>query len=71
MITLTETIATTNTTGLLNRSAIKKLALKLSRDTRAGKITRVSKGWLEKINSMVEAKIRSEVSAHRVGKTLM
>ena len=71
MITLTDKI-TNNTTPLLNRSAVKKRALLLSRDTRAGKFTRVSKEFLERINAVVDATIRSEVHRHpSVGKTLM
>jgi len=59
-------------TSLINRSAVKKMALQLSVDTRNGKFTRVSASFLEKINAKVDAAIRSEVQTHQsVGKTLM
>lgn len=59
-------------TSLINRSAVKKMALQLSVDTRGGKFTRVSADFLEKINAKVEASIRAEVQMHpAVGKTLM
>jgi hypothetical protein len=60
-----------NTTPLLNRMAVKKMALQLSQDHRAGKFTRVSKEFLERINFKLDAIIRSEVQSHpSVGKTL-
>lgn len=59
-------------TQLINRSAVKKMALQLSADTRSGKFTRVGSSFLEKINAKVDAMIRSEVQTHpSVGKTLM
>jgi hypothetical protein len=49
----------------------KKMALDLSEATRAGKFTRVSGEFLERINTKLEALIRGEVHSHpSVGKTL-
>lgn len=57
--------------NIINRSAVKKLALQLSRDTRAGKFTRVSKEFLDKVNVRLESIIRTEVQSHpSIGKTL-
>jgi hypothetical protein len=60
-----------NTTPLLNRSSVKKLALEFSQKNRAGKFTRVSKDFLERVNRKLAELIASEVQAHpSVGKTL-
>lgn len=59
------------TTPLINRSAVKKMALELSKSTRAGKFTRVGTEFLQRMNSQLDAFIRSEVHRHpSVGKTL-
>ena len=59
-------------TPLVNRSAVKKMALQLSKDTRAGKFTRVSTEFLEKVNAATDAYIRQAVQSHpSVGKTLV
>jgi len=61
----------TNTTPLLNRSAVKKLAIQISEAQRAGKFKRVSMEFLERINISLEATIREEVRRHpSIGKTL-
>ena len=58
-------------TPFINRSAVKKAALQLSADTRAGKFTRVSTEFLERVNSAVDAYLRQAVHSHpSVGKTL-
>lgn len=58
-------------TPLINRSAVKKMSLQLSTDTRAGKFTRVSIEFLEKVNAATDAYIRQAVQSHDpVGKTL-
>ena len=58
-------------TPLINRSAVKKMALNLSETTKAGKFTRVSSEFLDRINAKVAATVRSEVQSHpSVGKTL-
>lgn len=59
-------------TPLVNRSAVKKMALQLSKDNRAGKFTRVSAEFLERVNSATDAYIRQAVQNHpSVGKTLV
>ncbi len=59
-------------TPLINRSAVKKAALQLSKDTRAGKFTRVSAEFLERVNAATDAYIRQAVQSHpSVGKTLV
>jgi hypothetical protein len=61
-----------NTTPLINKAAVKKLALKLSKENRAGKFTRVGSEFITRIHAKLEQSIRSEVQAHpSVGKTLM
>jgi len=55
----------------INRKAVKEMALKLSRDTRANTFTRVSKQFLDECNDFLVAHIRHKVhSAPTVGKTL-
>jgi hypothetical protein len=59
-------------TPLINRSAVKKVALQLSQDKRAGKFTRVSAEFLERVNAATDAYIRQAVESHpSVGKTLV
>lgn len=59
-------------TPLINKAAVKKMALQLSKDTRAGKFTRVSTQFLDRVNASVSAMIRSEVHRHPgIGKTIM
>jgi hypothetical protein len=59
-------------TPLVNRSAVKKMALQLSKDNRAGKFTRVSAEFLERVNSATDAYVRQAVQSHpSVGKTLV
>jgi hypothetical protein len=61
-----------NTTPYINRSSVKKLALHYSASNRAGKFTRVSKDFLERINAKVAGIISEEVHRHpSIGKTLM
>lgn len=45
--------------GLFNRTAIRAHALKVSRQTRNGKFTRVSNEFIDNVVAAVEAKIRS------------
>ena len=59
-------------TPLINRSAVKKMAIQLSKDIRAGKFTRVSVEFLERVNAATDAYIRQAVHSHPgVGKTLV
>lgn len=51
-----------NFTPLINRSAVKRHALKVSTEKRNGKFTRVSSDFLERINLAVETKLRSLIS---------
>jgi hypothetical protein len=56
---------------LLNSSGIKKMALGLSEATRAGKFTRVSNDFLDRIADRLAVIVREEVAAHpSLGKTL-
>ena len=58
--------------SLINRSAVKKMALRLSEDTRNGTFTRVGSSFIDRIEYKLEAIIRSEVHQHpSTGKTLM
>jgi hypothetical protein len=60
-----------NTTPLINRSAVKKIALEYSATNKNGKFTRVSKDFLERINAKLRVMIESEVQSHpSIGKTL-
>jgi hypothetical protein len=60
-----------NITPLLNRSAVKKFALDLSKANRAGRFNRVSLEFLERINARLKNIIREEVQRHpSLGKTL-
>lgn len=53
---------TEHPTPLINRSAVKRHALKVSKEKRNGKFTRVSSDFLERINLAVETKIRSLIA---------
>jgi hypothetical protein len=44
--------------SILNRSAVKKFALKVSREKRAGKFTRVSEEFLTSVEADLESSIR-------------
>ena len=56
---------------IISRATVKRLALKLSADHRAGKFTRVSKDFLDRIEAITFNAIVSEVRRHpSVGKTL-
>lgn len=58
-------------TPLINRQAVKRVALELSKTEKAGKFTRVSAEFLIRMNSRLDAFIRDEVASHpSVGKTL-
>lgn len=60
-----------NPTPFLNRAAVRRFALQLSKDTRAGKFTRVSEQFLIDVNAAIAATVRHRVhSAPSVGKTL-
>lgn len=52
----TETVAKTQ--SIINRSAVKKYALKVSAEKRAGKFTRVSEEFLTQVEADLEAGIR-------------
>jgi hypothetical protein len=57
--------------SLINRRKVKELALELSRQTRAGKFTRVRSGFLNRIESRLRAIVAQEVrSTPSKGKTL-
>ena len=47
----------------LNRAAVKKLALQLSRKTRNGKFTRVGSTFFERLNRAVATMVASELKA--------
>jgi|688.fasta_scaffold333033_4 hypothetical protein len=56
---------------LINKAKVRELALKLSREKRNGKFTRVGKSFFDKINARVHALVASEVHTHpSLGKTL-
>jgi hypothetical protein len=58
-------------TPLINRQAVKRMALELSKSNRAGKFTRVSGDFLIRMNSRLDAFIQEEVHRHpSIGKTL-
>lgn len=58
-------------TPYINRAAVRRFALQLSKDTRAGKFTRVSEQFLVEVNAHVAAHVRAKIhSAPSVGKTL-
>jgi hypothetical protein len=60
-----------NTTPLINRQAVKRMALSLSKSMRAGQFSRVSNDFLVRIHSRLSAIIREEVHKHpSIGKTL-
>jgi hypothetical protein len=60
-----------NNTPLINRQAVKRMALELSKANRAGKFTRVGSEFLIRVNARLAAFIREEVHRHpSVGKTL-
>jgi hypothetical protein len=48
----------TKTQSVINRSAVKAFALKVSKERRAGKFTRVSENFLTQVEADVEATIR-------------
>lgn len=55
----TETIATVSKTqSIINRSAVKKYALKISKEKRAGKFTRVSEEFLTQVEADLDSSIR-------------
>lgn len=57
--------------NLINRKAVRAYALLVSQRHRAGKFTRVSAAFLEKINTQVRATVEWDVTRHpSVGKTL-
>ena len=58
-------------TPLINRQAVKRMALELSKANRAGKFTRVGSDFLIRMNSRLDAFIQEEVQRHpSIGKTL-
>jgi hypothetical protein len=58
-------------TPLINRQAVKRMALELSKAHRAGKFTRVSGDFLIRMNSRLNAFLQEEVHRHpSIGKTL-
>jgi hypothetical protein len=61
-----------NTTPLLNRAAVKKLALEVAGQSRAQGFTRVGMSFLERIQAKTAAAVREEVRLHpSKGKTLL
>jgi len=57
--------------SLLNRSAVKDYALSLSSTNRAGKFTRVSKKFLDRMEASFKVHVNDAVHRHpSVGKTL-
>ena len=60
-----------NRTPLLNRKAVKELALEICKTSHAGQFTRVGKEFLDRVNAHIEVYIRSEIHRHpSIGKTL-
>jgi hypothetical protein len=58
-------------TPLINRQAVKRMALGLSKVDRAGRFTRVGGEFLIRIHSRLAALIKEEVHRHpSIGKTL-
>ena len=56
---------------LINVTEVKRLALAVSQQQRNGKFTRVSKQFLDRIESKVRVSIAYEVGTHpSIGKTL-
>jgi len=53
-----ETELVTKTQGIINRSAVKRYALKVSAEKRAGKFTRVSEEFLTQIEADLDSSIR-------------
>lgn len=62
METNTPETAVARTQSVINRSAVKKYALTVSRERRAGKFTRVSEAFLDNVEAQVEAAIRQIMS---------
>jgi hypothetical protein len=61
-----------NTTPLLNRAAVKAMALAIASDSRAQGFTRVGMSFLERIQAKTAAAVREEVLLHpSKGKTLL
>jgi hypothetical protein len=61
-----------NATPLLNRSAVKKLALEIAQATRAQGFTRCGQSFIDRIHAKTRAAIAQEVAAHpSKGKTLL
>lgn len=57
--------------NIISRANVKKLALEVSAQHRAGKFTRVSKDFLDRIEAITKQAIVSEVQRHpSVGITL-
>lgn len=57
--------------NIISRANVKKLALEVSQQNRAGKFTRVSKDFLDRIEAITKRAIVSEVQRHpSVGITL-
>jgi hypothetical protein len=48
----------TKTQSIINRSAVKKYALKISKEKRAGKFTRVSEEFLTQVEADLDSSIR-------------
>ena len=53
------TIPSTKKQSVINRSAVKAFALKVSKERRAGKFTRVSEEFLTQVEADVDASIRA------------
>lgn len=49
--------------NLINRAAVKRMALQFAADTRAQKFTRVSKSFLDDAEAALNAHIRAKVAA--------
>ena len=57
--------------NIISRANVKKLALEVSQQDRAGKFTRVSKDFLDRIEAITKRAIVAEVQRHpSVGITL-
>ena len=64
-------ISLMNSTPFINRSAVKRLALDYAKANRAGRFTRVSKDFFQRIDARVRVMITDEVQRHpSIGKTL-
>jgi len=57
--------------SLINKAKVRQLSLAIAAETRGGKFTRVSAGFLDRIEAKVRNVVAQEIHAHpSVGRTL-